>query len=50
MLGVTIKIGRRNNTFYIEVYFIAISDSKYYIYVANLPSILVFSHCLKVYI
>jgi len=37
MLGVIIKIGRKSNTLYVGVYFIAISNNKYYIYAANPP-------------
>ena len=36
MLKVIIRIGRKNDTPYIGVNFIAISSSKYHIYAANL--------------
>jgi len=35
MLRVIVKIGRRSDAPNIEVYFIAISNSKYYIYAAK---------------
>ena len=37
MLGVVVRIGRRSNTPYIGVYFMAISNSRYYVY-SNNPS------------
>jgi len=36
MLGAVIRIGRRSNIPYIGVYFIVISNSRYYVYVNNL--------------
>ena len=36
MLGVVVKIGRRSNAPYMGVYFMAMSNSRYYIYANNL--------------
>ena len=35
MLEITVRIGRKNDTPYIGVNFVAVSSSKYYIYAAN---------------
>jgi len=35
MLGIVIKIVRKSNTPYIGVYFIAISNSRHYVYANN---------------
>jgi len=50
ILKVTIKIERRSNVLYVKVYFIAINNSRYYIYAANPPQILVSGYYLKVHI
>jgi len=36
MLKIIIKTGRRSDVFYVGVYFIIISNSKYFIYTAKL--------------
>jgi len=50
MLEITIKTEKRSNVPYVGVYFIIISDNKYYIYAANPPQILISGYCLKVHI
>ena len=50
MLGVIVKIGRRSDVPDMGVHFMATSNSKYYIYAANPPWILVSGYCLKIYI
>ena len=50
ILRATIRIGRRSDTPYIKVDFIAASNSRYYIYAANLSQIPIPSYCLRVYI
>jgi len=37
VLRVTIKIKIKSNAPYVGVYFIAISNNKYYVYAVNLP-------------
>jgi len=48
MLGAAVRIGRRSNTPYIGVYFMAISNSRYYIYANNLSWILIPGYYLRI--
>jgi len=50
ILGIIIKIRKRSDAPYIRVYFIAMSNNKYYIYAAKPSQILVPSRYLKIYI
>ena len=43
-------IGRRSNIPYIGVYFVAISNNKYYIYTANPFKVLIPGYYIKIYI
>jgi len=50
ILKVIVRIGKRSNTSYIGVNFVATSSNKYYIYAADLSQILITSYYLRVYI
>jgi len=50
MLKITIKIEKKSDVPYIEVYFMAINNNKCYIYATTSSQILVLSYCLKIYI
>jgi len=50
VLKIIVKIGKKSNAPYIGVYFIAISNNKYYIYAANPLLIPISSYCLKIYL
>ena len=46
----TVGTGRRSNTSYIKINFMAASSSKYYIYATNLSQIPIPSYYLRVHI
>jgi len=50
VLGLIVRTGRRSNVPYMGVHFIAMSDSRYYVYADNPSRILISGYCLRIYI